>query len=164
MEKLVEIKPKYSYPIRTSSKAILIQNDSILTVKHNLNGRIFATLPGGGQNLNESLVESLIRECKEETGYLIEVGNLLFVRDYISNHHEFHTSDPDFHQVELFFEAKILNIHSKFASEPDLHQIGVEWLPLEKLSSTELFPKILRTVIIKWLQGENINTYLGDVN
>jgi ADP-ribose pyrophosphatase YjhB (NUDIX family) len=160
----VEIKPNYSYPIRTSSKAIIIENNSILVIHHNLNGRIFSTLPGGGQNLNESLVDSLKRECLEETGYAIEVGKLVFVRDYISNHHEFKLTDPNFHQVEFFFEGKINTIHSRHALQPDIHQIGVEWLALETLEYSQLFPKFLRTNIIKWLQGETLDIYLGDVN
>ena len=38
------------------------------------------TLPGGGVEFSESLDEALVREVREETGYVVEVGPLLTTR------------------------------------------------------------------------------------
>jgi hypothetical protein len=42
----------------------------------------------------------------EETGYAIRVLDLLFVRAYISNHHEFAATEPDVHQIPAYGSRK----------------------------------------------------------
>ena len=75
--------------VRTSVKAVIIKNNQILLqIKRDLLSQ-YAVLPGGGQHKGETLPEALRRECLEEINADVEVGDLLFVRDYISDHHEF---------------------------------------------------------------------------
>jgi len=58
--------------------------------------------PGGGVEGGTSLADNLIREVGEETGLIIEVGDLLGVN-------EFKAPDNSFHQVEVFFQARVLS-------------------------------------------------------
>ncbi|MEL6119674.1 MAG: NUDIX hydrolase [Pseudomonadota bacterium] len=57
--------------------------------------------PGGGAEPHASLPENLKREVHEETGLTIEVGAPCLIN-------EFHDPARQFHQVDLFFRAKIL--------------------------------------------------------
>ncbi|RKX72386.1 NUDIX hydrolase [candidate division TA06 bacterium] len=154
-----------NYPIRISAKAIIISNDRLLTIKHEQNNEKYFTLPGGGQNHNEDLKSALIRECLEEVGAEIAIDDLVFVRDYIADNHEFAKDDPGFHQVELMFECSILNsstLHPQ--SEPDKTQIGIEWISLDDIQNLPLYPKVLKEEIIN-LQNRCVkHIYLGDVN
>jgi len=52
------------------------------------------------------------------------MGSLRFVRDYISNNHEFAATDPDAHQVELMFECD-LESEPSIATQPDSMQEGL---------------------------------------
>lgn len=62
--------------------------------------------PGGGVEPHASLPENLAREVHEETGLTIAVGAPCLVN-------EFHAPGRDFHQVDLYFHARIL------AGDPD---------------------------------------------
>ncbi len=57
--------------------------------------------PGGGVEPHGSLPENLMREVHEETGLTIKVGAPCLIN-------EFHDPDRGFHQVDLFFRAKIV--------------------------------------------------------
>lgn len=83
--------------IRISAKAIIIHKDQILLIRYKSDSDEWYTLPGGGQMFGETLTETLIRECLEETAYKIEPERLVFVREYIGNNHEFAEFDKDVH-------------------------------------------------------------------
>lgn len=153
------------YPVRTSVKAIIIHENRLLVTKNKKNTEIFYALPGGGQNLNEDLHSALKRECLEEVGADIKIKELAIVRDYIANNHEFRTSNPDFHQLELMFTCEILNFDNLHNfTEADTYQIGVEWLPISDLESYMLYPLTIRKKI-KEINGEGLpSIYIGDVN
>ena len=70
--------------IRCASKAIIINNGAVLLNKcKNEEGHIYYDLPGGGQNVYESLEEALVREVKEETGYDVRVDKFVALAEEI---------------------------------------------------------------------------------
>src|ERR1700682_713778 len=119
--------------IRISHKAIIIKNGKLLLNSNKDDKGLFYMLPGGGQEHGETVHESLERECLEETGVRIKVGELVFVRDYIANNHEFANTDKNAHQVELMFLCNVIN-DDNFGkvTVSDTWQTGVEWLELHK--------------------------------
>ena len=76
-------------PIRTAARALIILNQQLLAIKMRDASGVFYILPGGGQRHGETLQEGLVRECREEIGTTVEVGELLYVREYIGKNHEF---------------------------------------------------------------------------
>lgn len=114
-------------------------------------------LPGGGQEMHESLHDAVRRECREELGAEVVVGELLYVRDYIARHHEFAAVD-DGHQVELMFACTLVGDLGA-AVVPDEGQLGVTWLALDRLGEVRLYPAALGRAIANRTRG-----YLGDVN
>ena len=152
--------------IRNSAKAIIIQGDKVLLTKNQDNDGYFYLFPGGGQEHGETLRQALIRECMEEVGQQVEIGELLHVREYIGKNHEYASDDFDVHQVEYYFISKIVN-ETKGNIEPtnpDSHQVGSEWIAINDLPEYRVYPKTLRKYIIKYLKGVKSPVYLGDIN
>jgi len=86
---------------RLAVRALIVQDGALLLVNA-WPGRVpvLWCAPGGGVDLHASLHETLIREVREETGLSVEPGALALVN-------EFHDPGGDFHQVELFFHARV---------------------------------------------------------
>ena len=60
--------------------AVVIRDRRILVVHRQLEGRTYAVLPGGGIEPGETAEAAVVRELREETGLVGEVGQMLWVR------------------------------------------------------------------------------------
>ncbi|MCL5676586.1 MAG: NUDIX domain-containing protein [Firmicutes bacterium] len=149
--------------IRVSIKAVIIEGEKILVTKNHDSWGFFYLLPGGGQNPGETVEAALKRECCEEIGTEVEVGELLYVRDYIAAHHEFAEWDGDTHQLELMFSCRLTaGAEPGNGSEPDTRQVAVEWLDISDLGPYRLYPAALKEFLAR--PREQGALYLGDVN
>lgn len=81
------------------------------------------SLPGGRVEADETLFEATIREIYEETGFEIEVGNLLAVNEakFLKRNH---------HAILFTFEAQIVGGIEKINMPQEILQI--EWVDIEK--------------------------------
>jgi 8-oxo-dGTP diphosphatase len=150
--------------LRNSAKAIVILEGRLLVIKSRDSEGDWFSLPGGGQDPGETLVDALRRECLEELGVDVAVGPLRYIREYIGAHHEFSQEDWDAHQVDFMFECRLLaDPADARPSRPDPHQSGIAWLPLETLEASELYPKALRRLLFHGIDP-NAAVYLGDIN
>ena len=112
--------------IRVSAKAVIVSDGRVLLCRNVDEKGDWYCLPGGGQRRGETLVEAVRRECLEEIGDEVEVGRLLFVRDYIAANHEFAPTDPEVHQVELMFACTLPAVDEPaIGATPDSWQSGV---------------------------------------
>jgi 8-oxo-dGTP diphosphatase len=96
------------YDTRLAAYALLVDDaDRVLLTWFNGEGRAEPcwSLPGGGVDFDETVVDAVMREVREETGYLVEVEGLLV---------EHHFSRPATAQTRAFrsqrfvFEARIV--------------------------------------------------------
>ncbi|MDA9317236.1 NUDIX domain-containing protein [Puniceicoccaceae bacterium] len=150
--------------IRTAARALIILDQKVLTIKMQDRSGIFYILPGGGQRHGETLREALERECLEEIGTEVEVGELLYVREYIGKNHEFRTAHQAFHQVETVFRCSLPNPTGIGpGTEHDKKQVGVEWIPLDDLENRRLLPDVIKP-FFKASGFDARANYLGDVN
>lgn len=157
--------PNYlSSSIRTAVRAVIIHDGRLLVVKMKDRDGIFYILPGGGQKPGETFFETLKRECMEEVGVDVRIGDFLFVREYIGRNHVFRYRHSNFHQVETVFRCEIEDPSKvRVGDLQDMRQVGVAWLPLEELPETRFFPQVL-TGFFKNGQLDVPCHYLGDVN
>jgi 8-oxo-dGTP diphosphatase len=157
-------------PVRNSAKAIILEDGQLLVVqKLDGDGAYYYILPGGGQVPGETLAEALRRECREELGADVRVGDLTLVREYIGRNHEFAERDVDFHQIEFMFECTLSAREGVGTGHLlDDGQVGVAWLPLAELEGMQLYPAALRSLLAR--RGTDRGrrpasvVYLGDVN
>jgi 8-oxo-dGTP diphosphatase len=150
--------------IRNAAKALIIENGRVLCIqKEDELGR-YSILPGGGQEKGETLHQALRRECREEISAEIEIGPLRFVREYISNNHEFAHEEPDMHQVEFMFACALApgSVVGP-GSMPDVGQLEIVWIPLEDLVRLRLYPLSLSRALAEG-EWDDVPVYLGDMN
>ncbi|WP_155590820.1 NUDIX domain-containing protein [Lysinibacillus cavernae] len=149
--------------IRNSLKAIIIDDGKILLTKNQDPEGYFYLCPGGGQEHGETFHETLQRECLEEIGSSVHIGELLFIREYIGKNHEHAAFDAAVHQVEYYFLCQLHTLACQ-PTNPDSHQVGTEWIPIEKLHTYRLYPKAIIPLLQQYVQGQKTTIYLGDVN
>lgn len=94
-------------PIRNSAKAVILHEGKLLLTKNQDPEGIYYLFPGGGQEPTEELKDAVVRECVEEIGQAVEVGELLFVREYIGKNHQFAEWDHEVHQVEFYYRCRL---------------------------------------------------------
>jgi len=146
---------------RISVKALIIDGGRILLPLHRDDAGLYYILPGGGQEPGETLAAALVRECREELGVEVEVGELVGARDYIGRHHEFAATN-DNHQVELMFRCTFVGGTPGTGTAVDDRQIGAEWIEIAQLAGVRFYPKRLAEILVA--RGDARFGYLGDVN
>lgn len=143
-----------SREIRTSAKAVVIKNNKLLAIKLNDGIEEFYILPGGGQDSEEQLPQTVEREVREEAGIDVKCNELLFVIEGVHG--------EDFHRIDLVFECEYLGKSINAELHGDNNQIGFEWLDLSVLNKLPLYPSKLRRPIMNYYEGKEYLKYLGN--
>lgn len=109
-------------------------------VKHQHNGRIYWTLPGGGVLEGESLEQAVIREVLEETNLGVKVVRFLFEEPY-----EYGISYCFLASLEGTAKPQLGNDPGqKEDSGFDLAMLqGVDWHPLESMRNDQQVSKVI---------------------
>jgi 8-oxo-dGTP diphosphatase len=150
-------------PVRVSAKAVIVRDGKLLATKNVGITGVFYLLPGGAQESGEALDEAVRRECREEVGVEVEVGEVLFVRDYIGRNHELAEAHREVHQLELMFRCRLVGGgDAGVGAAPDINQVAVEWLDLTRLAEYDLFPRAVKPLLAAI--DEHRGLYMGDVN
>jgi 8-oxo-dGTP diphosphatase len=153
--------------IRSSVKALIIHDHHVLTIKKGNEDEAKYVIPGGGQEFNETLSDAVIRECLEELGVQVAVGPLIWVREFISKNHVENQKDEDrIHIVEHIFEVFLEKVPKHFQPlSPDSTQLEIQWLPIDRLSEYNYYPREIIPLIQEKSQSKDSEiTYVGDIN
>ncbi len=143
-----------SRQIRTSAKAVIIQNGKLLAIKMNDGKEEWYILPGGGQEDEEMLPQTVEREVREETGIKVICKDLLFVIEGVRG--------ENFHRMDLVFLCEYLGKIPNVVLQSDMNQIGFDWLDLSILNRLPLYPSKLRRPIMNFYEGKEYMKYLGN--
>lgn len=91
------------------------------------------TLPGGGMELGEQPAQTAVREVREETGYTVELQELLGVSSfYIEPELRQSPSTVALHALRVVYRATVTG--GTLTPEVDGSSDDARWFPLESLS------------------------------
>ena len=133
--------------IRNTVRALILKNGSVL-LQHKVyeDGSERYVLPGGAAEAGETLIESLQRECHEEIGCKVDVGELLYIADFFKPRK---TVPPTRrHQVEFIFRCHVSETYvPQNGHRPDKHQKDVIWMNVAEVKHQPFFPGDMGVII-----------------
>jgi len=140
--------------IRNAAKALIIKDDKMLAIKINDGKEEWYIMPGGGQDVEELLPDTVCREVAEELGLLVEVKDLVFVIEGVHG--------EQFHRVDLVFLCEYISEIENSVLQTDTNQVGCDWLDIKTLNTIPLYPSKLRRQIMNLHEGKQYKVYLGN--
>ena len=137
------------------TRAVIFDDEGKLLLQYHPVER-FYRLPGGGLEGGETLVGCVEREIKEETGLLVEVGRLLWVRDFLSDENDY--------SIEVFFLAEIVG--GDFGGKgPEGFEFS--FVTMEDLGELVFYPKALVQSLMALRDNRGsreLDVYVGSIN
>ncbi|MBH8874835.1 NUDIX domain-containing protein [Pseudomonas aeruginosa] len=124
---------------RIRAAGLLVVEQRILLVRHEVGGDIYWIPPGGGfeSECDESTKDTVRREFFEETGLRVDVGPLVYVREFAE------PAAGRFH-MELFYridawrgEPTLTNLKGRGGDEFDIREVG--WIARDELPGLPSF-------------------------
>lgn len=120
--------------MRCRPALVLLENNHVLVMKYQYGEHFIYNLPGGNPDPGELLSETIARECMEELGIDVEVGQMLLMGQVSG------TENRD-DVLHILFEGELIG------GIPEL-QVGetnaqeVLWMPIDQLSQVTMYPNI----------------------
>jgi|GEM_PF-213385 len=163
---------EYIMAIRNTCKALVVKDGKLLLCKNVRptddrcwwvlpQGAVCCDLPGGGQNMDETLEEAAVRECLEETGYTAAVKRLAAVYEMIFMSEHFRARYlRHVHKVHFIFLCELTDAPRVMPTEMDTDMQGTEWVDLRELENTPLYPAVVKDNIHRMLDAKEM-LFLG---
>jgi 8-oxo-dGTP pyrophosphatase MutT (NUDIX family) len=135
-------------------RAIIIEDKKVLLMHRVKNGQEYWAFPGGAvEESDTNQVDALKRECLEELGVEVLVGDLFIEKSSLAH--------DAIGQMEYFYNCKILRGEVGTGTGPefsnrDIDKYGtyeVEWLQLNFIKDKNVYPLELRDKIIENYQS-----------
>lgn len=131
--------------VRVRACGVLFKEDAILLVRHKGIGEkgCFWAPPGGGVEFGESIHSALKREFQEECNIKIEVGDFLFINEFIQ---------PPLHAIELFYKVTFVEGELKLGTDPELSVNFITDLrfltknELEEITNSSIHPVVSKLI------------------
>jgi len=129
---------------RIRSAAIVVKDNTVLLVKHRFPDSGFECWvpPGGGLEDGENIYDCAKRETYEETGLTVELGQILYLREFVE-------LSRARHHFEIFILANSftgeLTMANNSPLDPDyLYIKDVQFLSKQKMQRLNVYPEELK--------------------
>ncbi len=130
-----EVHKLYGNRLRLRVCGLYREGDQLLMVRHRGIGLTdtFWCPPGGGSEFGETAPDALAREFWEETGLEVEVGDMLFVNEFMH--------DP-LHALELFFTVQAVGGWLRQGHDPEMapHEQIIDEVRLMTFAEIKAYP------------------------
>ena len=135
--------------------AIVSDDEGRILLIHKTDNNLWA-MPGGGHEIGESIVETVVREVKEETGYDVEVEVETITGTYTNPRHVMAYDDGEVRQqFSIAFRARLVGGEARTSSESS----DVVWMRPEEILSLDMHPS-MRMRLQHALEGREV-PFLG---
>lgn len=137
---------------RIRAALAVIDQGKVLLVEHTKSDRKYWLLPGGGLEWGESLHAACVREVKEETGFDVEAGELIWTSETLS-------PCGKKHLVHMVFSGKLLGGQLQIPNNEE-RITDVRWVPLNQVTELVLHPPMEQA--LARLNPETLERHPGD--
>ena len=135
-------------------RAIIKKGEEILLIHRIKKKKEYWVFPGGGvDKTDKDKGSALIRECEEELGVDIQVGNLFTTYEF---------GDDDEKQYEYFYFCEIVGGKLGTGSGPEFQkgthyegEYALEWIPLKDFLSKNIQPENVKKELRKEMYNAN---------
>lgn len=115
--------------------------DKILLIHRNNQGSLYYIVPGGGVEAGETEEEAAYREADEETGLVIELGELLWKRPFSTPAHNGGTLDQmEYAYLVTQFSGTPCLSGPEFYRQSETNLYSLEWMPLSDFPNQVVYP------------------------
>ena len=140
--------------MRIRPAALIIENNHVLFLRYDYSGGSKFALPGGNVDAGETFPVTIARECEEELGIEVEVGEMIAVGQVHA------TTDYDA-CLHVIFEGDIVaGIPVLQAGETTANDLV--WVPVDKIAELNIYPS-MNDAILDFVHTGKKGEYLGTI-
>ena len=143
--------------IHVLSRAVILDQGSILLCRTNDLPTNFYFLPGGHVEHGESVETSLLRELTEETGAHCYIKRFLGCLEY--SFEPGHSSICHNHEYNFIFEVGSENLKYGIPLAQLETHIELSWVPFNKIAQIDFRAEPLQKLLSIWLQTSPTNLF-----
>ena len=141
--------------MKVRPSAMILNGESLLTLRYNYGNINVYALPGGNPDPGENLTEALKRELVEELGIHTEIGKMVFCGEVIWNEIQKET-------LHMVFATEI----TSGVPEPNPDQttaLEMVWLPFSELNHSILYPNVGK-FLLGYINGKPEAAHIGVID
>jgi 8-oxo-dGTP diphosphatase len=118
-----------------------VADDKILMIHRNRAGDLYYIVPGGGVEAGETIEEAAHREADEETGLVIELGELLWKRPFFTPmHNGDNLAQMEYAYLVTQFSGTPHLSGPEFYRQSETNIYSLEWMPLAQFPNQVVYP------------------------
>ncbi|WP_345801000.1 NUDIX hydrolase [Microbacterium sp. AZCO] len=124
--------------LRVAAYAIIVDDERGMLLAHWIEGRRAAwTLPGGGLEPGEDPERAARREVKEETGYRVEIQELLGIHSRVipASRRVSGNGETPLHALRIVYRARVTG--GRLRNEVDGSTDRADWFPLASIDGLQ---------------------------